>query len=90
MLYNSVWRVNQRAYISAPLRFLASTIISCKSTETSSERTMKRGEKEREIRRKSEEIIEIKATTDRHEDRLRHEYQLQQLKKAFVISGSLE
>lgn len=30
--------MNHSAYISAPLRFLASTIISCNSTDTSSER----------------------------------------------------
>lgn len=41
-------KMNQRAYISASLRFLASTIISCNSTDTSSERIRQReGENER-------------------------------------------
>lgn len=35
--------MNRGAYISAPLRFLASTIISCNSTDTSSERHGRRG-----------------------------------------------
>lgn len=44
-------KMNQRAYISAPLRFLASTIISCNSTDTSSERIKER-EREREGERR--------------------------------------
>lgn len=46
--------MNQGAYISASLRFLASTIISCNSTDTSSERIREREGEKRGVR---EEII---------------------------------
>ncbi len=56
--WNIPLKMNQRAYISASLRFLASTIISCNSTDTSSERMReKRTERdgERGKKRKREE-----------------------------------
>lgn len=72
--------MNQRAYISASLRFLASTIISCNSTDTSSERIRETertgGEREKKrrmregIKWKTEEIIRghSKTQIDRNRD----------------------
>lgn len=42
MRENTHLEMNRRAYISASLRFLASTIISCNSTDTSSETSRER------------------------------------------------
>ena len=71
-----------RAYISASLRFLASTIISCNSTETSSERVGGGKEKERGIKRETE---------DRSRD---YNYSKRgsavQADKSFVINGSVQ
>lgn len=67
--WNSTLKMNHRAYISASLRFLASTIISCNSTDTSSERIKRggRGCLREEIKGKQRKLKEYnKALTDRN------------------------
>lgn len=67
--WNSTLKMNHRAYISASLRFLASTIISCNSTDTSSERIKRGG---RGCLR--EEIKGIQQSSDRQKQRLHSEH----------------